>query len=60
MRFTNARVNANARVMVNISEYPTDAQHRFIAAARVGVYNIAFIFATPNPPRPTARRVFRF
>lgn len=41
VRFTNSRVNANSRVMVNISEFSTDAQHRFIGAARMGVYNIA-------------------
>ncbi len=41
VRFTNSRVNANSRVHVNISEFSTDAQHRFIGAARMGVYNIA-------------------
>lgn len=41
VRFNNTRVNANSRVFVNISEYSTDAQHRFIGAARMAVYNIA-------------------
>jgi hypothetical protein len=39
--FANANVKANSRVFVNISEYSTDAQHRFIGAARMAVYNIA-------------------
>jgi hypothetical protein len=41
VRFTNSRVNANSRVHVNISEFSTDAQHRFIGGARMAVYNIA-------------------
>ena len=41
VHFANSRVNANSRVLVNISEFSTDAQHRFIGAARMGVYNIA-------------------
>ncbi len=41
VRFANTRVNANSRVHVNISEFSTDAQHRFIGAARMAVYNIA-------------------
>ncbi len=41
VRFANARVNANSRVHVNISEFSTDPQHRFIGAARMAVYNIA-------------------
>ncbi len=41
VRFTNAAINANSRVFVNISEYSTDPQHRFIGSARVAVYNIA-------------------
>ena len=41
VRFNHASINANSRVFVNISEFSTDAQHRFIGAARMGVYNIA-------------------
>jgi hypothetical protein len=41
VRFNDARINANSRVLVNISEFSTDAQHRFIGAARMAVYNIA-------------------
>ena len=41
VNFVNANVKANSRVFVNISEYSTDAQHRFIGAARMAVYNIA-------------------
>lgn len=41
VRFVNARVNANSRVYVNISEYGANAQSRFIGAARMAVYNIA-------------------
>ncbi len=41
VQFNDARVNANSRVLVNISEFSTDAQHRFIGAARMAVYNIA-------------------
>lgn len=39
--FSNPNIKANSRVFVNISEYSTDAQHRFIGAARMAVYNIA-------------------
>jgi hypothetical protein len=41
VRFTNTRVNANSRVLVNISEFSSDAQQRFIGGARMAVYNIA-------------------
>jgi len=41
VRFANANVNANSRVLVNISEYNGTAQGRFIGAARMAVYNIA-------------------
>ena len=41
VRFNDARITANSRVFVNISEFSTDAQHRFIGAARMAVYNIA-------------------
>ncbi|MEC5159399.1 MULTISPECIES: hypothetical protein [unclassified Janthinobacterium] len=41
VRFNNTRVLANSRVLLNISEYSTDAQHRFIGAARMAVYNVA-------------------
>ncbi|MDC8755993.1 hypothetical protein [Janthinobacterium fluminis] len=41
VRFNNTRVTANSRVLLNISEYSSDAQHRFIGAARMAVYNIA-------------------
>jgi hypothetical protein len=41
VRFTNANVNPNSRVLVNISEYSGTAQGRFIGAARMAVYNIA-------------------
>ncbi|WP_300756571.1 hypothetical protein [Janthinobacterium sp.] len=41
VNFVNASVKANSRVFVNISEFSTDAQHRFIGAARMAVYNIA-------------------
>jgi hypothetical protein len=41
VRFTNANVNPNSRVLVNISEYGGTPQGRFIGAARMAVYNIA-------------------
>lgn len=41
VNFANANIKANSRVFVNISEYSTDAQHRFIGSARMAVYNIA-------------------
>ena len=41
VRFNDGRVNANSRVLVNISEFNMDPQHRFIGAARMAVYNIA-------------------
>lgn len=41
VRFVAPRVNANSRVFLNISEYSTDPQHRFIGSARMAVYNIA-------------------
>ena len=41
VRFNDARVTANSRVLMNISEFSTDAQHRFIGSARMAVYNIA-------------------
>ncbi|MCX7294575.1 hypothetical protein [Janthinobacterium sp.] len=41
VNFANANVKANSRVFLNISEFSTDAQHRFIGAARMAVYNIA-------------------
>ncbi len=41
VRFANGAINANSRVFVNISEYSTDPQHRFIGAARMSIYNIA-------------------
>ncbi len=41
VNFVNGSVNANSRVFLNISEYSTDPQHRFIGAARMAVYNIA-------------------
>ena len=41
VRFGDSRVTANSRVFVNISEYSSDAQHRFIGGARMAVYNIA-------------------
>ncbi len=41
VNFTQASVNANSRVFVNISEYGANAQERFIGAARMAVYNIA-------------------
>jgi hypothetical protein len=41
VRFANASVNANSRVLVNISEYSNTPQGRFIGAARMAVYNIA-------------------
>lgn len=41
VNFTQANVNANSRVFVNISEYSANAQDRFIGAARMAVYNIA-------------------
>lgn len=41
VRFSDARMRADSRVFVNISEFSTDAQHRFIGAARMAVYNIA-------------------
>jgi hypothetical protein len=41
VRFNDARINANSRVLVNISEFSTDPQHRFIGSARMAVYNIA-------------------
>ncbi|CDG84037.1 hypothetical protein [Janthinobacterium agaricidamnosum] len=39
--FANASIHPNSRVFVNISEFSTDAQHRFIGSARMAVYNIA-------------------
>jgi|GEM_PF-2878798 len=41
VRFNDTRITANSRVFVNISEFSTDAQHRFIGAAKMAVYNIA-------------------
>ncbi|MGK5023981.1 hypothetical protein [Janthinobacterium sp. RB2R34] len=41
VNFTQARVRANSRVFLNISEYGANAQNRFIGAARMAVYNIA-------------------
>lgn len=41
LRFNESRIRANSRVFVNISEFSTDAQHRFIGSARMAVYNIA-------------------
>ncbi|WP_312434467.1 hypothetical protein [Janthinobacterium sp.] len=41
VNFTQANVNANSRVFVNISEYSANAQDRFIGSARMAVYNIA-------------------
>jgi hypothetical protein len=41
VRFANANVNPNSRVLVNISEYSGSAQGRFIGSARMAVYNIA-------------------
>jgi len=41
VRFAAPQVNPNSRVFLNISEYSTDPQHRFIGAARMAVYNIA-------------------
>ena len=41
VRFNDARVKAGSRVLMNISEYSTDALHRFIGSARMAVYNIA-------------------
>jgi hypothetical protein len=41
VRFDHGGVFANSRVLLNISEFSTDAQHRFIGAARMAVYNIA-------------------
>ncbi|MET3129982.1 hypothetical protein AAKU55_000223 [Oxalobacteraceae bacterium GrIS 1.11] len=41
LRFNDTRINANSRVLVNISEFSSDAQHRFIGAARMAIYNIA-------------------
>lgn len=41
LRFNDGRIRANSRVFVNISEFSTDPQHRFIGSARMAVYNIA-------------------
>ncbi|MGK5080930.1 hypothetical protein [Janthinobacterium sp. HLX7-2] len=41
VNFINAKVKANSRVLLNISEYSANAQDRFIGAARMAVYNIA-------------------
>ncbi len=41
VRFNSTRVFADSRVFVNISEFSSDAQHRFIGSARMAVYNIA-------------------
>lgn len=41
VRFNQRSVRADSRVFVNISEYGTSPQDRFIGAARMAVYNIA-------------------
>ena len=41
VNFVHPSVKGNSRVFLNISEYGSDPQHRFIGAARMAVYNIA-------------------
>jgi hypothetical protein len=41
VRFVNANVNSNSRVLVNISEFSGNPQNRFVGSARMAVYNIA-------------------